>query len=456
MSLIQPSPPPLLSDEHERDPYETYRILREGYPVHHDDSTDIWLVSRMADLRMLFKRKDVTSENYEFQIGQFHGRTLIEMEGKEHAAHRRLLSPFLRSTGLEEFVPKIRAAAASIIVPVAQREAARVSKSLLGSIVQRESEAVAAGAQPHGEFDLVSEFTAVYPITVTREMLGVPDEMHDTMMRWYRNIADAISNLEGAQEPYDRGMQTREEIREYLMPLIQERRSDGGRDLISLVARADDGGLRLTDEEICAFTSLVIVAGGETTDSAIASMFKLLIEHPEQLEAVWNDRRLIRDAFAEQLRFAPPVHMILRIAAADVEVNGVRIPKGAKIGMVLAAANRDEAKFKAPDEFDIFRDDNNTDRAFRASADHISFADGRHFCVGNLLAREEVEIATNVILDNMSGPPRFADGFEANETGIWFRAPHRLQIAFDPVPAGTSSMGDARSSATPKSVEEDP
>jgi cytochrome P450 len=98
MSTVKPLPPTILSDEHERNPYETYRILREHYPVHHDKSTDIWLVSRMADLRALFTRKDITSENYEFQIGQFHGRTLIEMEGKEHSAHRRLLSPFLQST----------------------------------------------------------------------------------------------------------------------------------------------------------------------------------------------------------------------------------------------------------------------------------------------------------------------------------------------------------------------
>jgi pulcherriminic acid synthase len=124
--------------------------------------------------------------------------------------------------------------------------------------------------------------------------------------------------------------------------------------------------------------------------------------------------------------------MILRIAAADINIDGVRIPQGSKIGCVLAAANRDEAKFQDPDSFDIFREDNDTQRAFRASADHIAFADGRHFCVGNSLAREEVEIATNVILDAMTGPPRFAPGFEAEETGVWFRAPHRLEIAFDP------------------------
>jgi cytochrome P450 len=141
------------------------------------------------------------------------------------------------------------------------------------------------GAAPASQrvIELVSDFTAIYPITVTRKMLGVPESMHDTIVRWYQNIADAISNLEGAQDPHDRGMQTREELRAYFMPLIPERRKGDGEDLVSLVSRADVGGLKLTDEEICAFISLVIVAGGETTDSALASMFKLLIEHPDQL-----------------------------------------------------------------------------------------------------------------------------------------------------------------------------
>jgi cytochrome P450 len=429
VSAARPAPPLLLSDEHEANPYETYRILRDHYPVHYDESTDIWLISRMADLRVLFKNKDITSENYKFQIGQFHGRTLIEMEGKEHTAHRKLLSPFLHSGGLEDFVPRIRVAAETCLVPVVQREAANVSKDVVGGIVER-SRATGDGGKVG--FDLVSEFTEIYPITVTREMLGVPEDMHEIVVRWYESIADAISNLEGADEPYQRGMETREELREYFMPLIAERRQGDGQDLISLVARADVGGKRLTDEEICAFISLVIVAGGETTDSAIASIFKLLLENPDQMEAVRNDRRLVLDAFAEQLRYAPPVHMILRIAAADIEVHGQTIPAGSKLGMVLAAANRDETKFADPDRFDIHREDNNTDRAFRASADHISFADGRHFCVGNALAREEVDIAMNVILDHAAGPIECAPGFKPSETGIWFRAPQRLDIEFEP------------------------
>jgi cytochrome P450 len=428
MSVANQMPPAILSDEHEQDPYATYRLLREHHPVHFDESTNIWLISRMADMRPLFKHPDIRSDNYEVQIGQFHGRTLIEMEGKEHTAHRRLLSPFLQSSGLQNFVPKIRAAAGSIMTPVVQREAARTSKDLMQSVTAN----AASGDTATCEFDLVSEFTSIYPITVTRNMLNVPDEMHDDVVRWYEAIADAISNLAGAQEPYDRAMVTRQELRDYFMPLIAERRKGDANDLVSLVARADVGGLRLTDEEICAFLSLVIVAGGETTDSAIASLFRLLVAHPDQFAAVYEDRNLVLDAFAEQLRIAPPVHIVLRVSHADIEVQGTRIPSGSTIGLVVASGNRDDSVFRDPDAFDIFRTDNDTGRAFRSSADHISFADGRHFCVGNALAREEVEIATNVILDAMAGPPRLADGFVAGEQGVWFRAPHELRLAFQP------------------------
>jgi cytochrome P450 len=420
------SPPPILSDEHEADPYATYGLLRRDHPIWFDESTNLWIVSRMEDLRTLFKHPGIDSANYEVQIGQFHGRTLIEMEGKEHTAHRRLLSPFLHSSGLEDFMPRIRGAAMGIMTPIVQREAAKVSKELIAKAKDSVDEDGAC------HIELVSEFTSVYPITVTREMLGVPDDMQETVVRWYENIADAISNMAGDQGIHDRAMQTREELRAYFMPIIAERRGGEGADLISMVAQAEIAGLKLTDAEICAFLSLVIVAGGETTDSAIANMFRLLIQHPDQLQEVYDDRRLIRDAFAEQLRIAPPVHITLRHSAVDVEIGGVTIPADSMIGMCLASGNRDESVFENPDQFDLHREDNNTDRAFRASADHIAFADGRHFCVGNSLAREEVEIAANVILDAMDGPPWLTPGYEAKEVGHWFRAPADLHLSFNP------------------------
>ena len=121
-------------------------------------------------------------------------------------------------------------------------------------------------------------------------------------------------------------------------------------------------------------------------------MFVNLIANPDQLEAVYADRSLVTDAFAETLRFAPPVHMIMRQAVVDVELQGVVIPAGSTITCMLGAANRDPRKFADPDRFDIFRSDNDTRRAFTAAADHVGFINGRHFCVGAMLARTEVEL----------------------------------------------------------------
>jgi pulcherriminic acid synthase len=160
-------------------------------------------------------------------------------------------------------------------------------------------------------------------------------------------------------------------------------------------------------------------------------MFAQLIANPDQLQAVYEDRSLVTDAFAETLRFAPPVHMIMRQAEVDVELQGIVIPAGSTITCMLGAANRDPRKFADPDTFDIFRTDNDTSKAFTASADHLAFIDGRHFCVGAMLARNEVDSATNHLLDHMKDL-RLRDGFTPVEEGIFTRAPNHLEVTFVP------------------------
>jgi pulcherriminic acid synthase len=221
-------------------------------------------------------------------------------------------------------------------------------------------------------------------------------------------------------------------VAEYFLPIIRERRSGDGKDLISLLAQAEVDGQQLSDDAIRAFVSLILIAGGETTDTGTANLFHHLMTHPEQLEAVYEDRSLIPDALAESLRFTPPVQMILRVPGADIEVSGGTIPARSTVACLLAAGDRDPRKFERPDEFDIFRRDNDTARAFRASADHLTFGDGRHFCAGAKLAEIEMTIATNLILDQMTGPPRFPDGFVPEEHGVWFRGPECLLLEFDP------------------------
>ena len=124
--------------------------------------------------------------------------------------------------------------------------------------------------------------------------------------------------------------------------------------------------------------------------------------------------------------------MIMRQPGADLDVEGETIPAGSTVTCLLAAANRDPRKFENPERFDMFRKDNSIDRAYRASADHLSFVDGRHFCVGAMLAKTEIEIGLSYLLDRMSDI-RFADGFSPVEEGVFTRAPERLKISFVPV-----------------------
>lgn len=416
MSVSIPSPPDILSPEHADDPYATYRTLLKHYPVLFHEPTSSWLVSRHADQRDLFKSSKISSENYEWQLEPVHGRTILQMEGREHTAHRRLLNPFFHGNGLERFRATV----------------AENARLLAEPFIEREARAVAAGERARGHVDLVKEFTLHFPINVIEDMLAIPKQDTAEFERWYVSIMAFLSNLSGDEEVTQAGLRTKQELDDYFFPIIQQRRDGGGEDLISRFGRADVEGTRLSDQEIRAFISLMLTAGGETTDRALASLFKNLIEHPDQLRAVSEDRALLADAFAETLRYSPPVHMIMRQATETVAVGGVEIPAKATITCLIAAGNRDPEKFAQPDRFDIFRKDNSTEKAFSGAADHLAFAAGRHYCVGAMLAQQEVEVGANYLLDHMADLT-FKDGSTPLERGIFTRAPEQLEIAFTPV-----------------------
>jgi pulcherriminic acid synthase len=428
---VSPQIPDVMSPEYGQNLLEVYQRLLEEEPVHYDESIDAWLVSRHEDIRTVFRHPEITSDNYEWQFEEVHGRTILQMYGREHSQNRRLLNPFLTGAGLDSFTPVLERTIAAALAPLIAREFERSARDLLFPIMERERAAVSSGRRGAARFDLLLEFSRLYPIAATREMLGIPHEHHDDIQRWYLVMGGNISNLDRQEDPIELGRQVRKEVAEYFLPLIQERRGQGGKDLISLLADAEVDGQRLADEDIRAFISLILIAGGETTDTGTANLFRHLMMHPAQMQAVYEDRSLILDAIAESLRLTPPVQMILRVPNVELELQGVKIPARANVACVLGAGNRDPRKFGRPNEFDIYRTDNSTDRAFRASADHLTFGDSRHFCAGAMLAKNEMTIATNMVFDQMTGPPRFPAGFAPEEHGVWFRGPHTLPIEFD-------------------------
>ena len=158
-----------------------------------------------------------------------------------------------------------------------------------------------------------------------------------------------------------------------------------------------------------------------------------LIANPDQLAAVRADRSLIDAAFAETLRHSPPVQMIMRQPAEDVEMQGVTIPAGATVTCMIAAANRDPRHYDEPDRFDISRTDLSVSKAFSGAANHVGFCLGRHFCVGAMLAKTEVEIAANQLLDAMDDIA--FDGEAPAPTGVFTRAPSSMPLTFTPTGA---------------------
>ncbi|MEU8732431.1 cytochrome P450 [Streptomyces tendae] len=399
--------PDILSPEFAENPYPAYRTMRDSAPLIRHEATQSWIVSRYEDVERVFKDRggQFTTENYDWQIEPVHGRTILQLSGREHAVRRALVAPAFRGTDLQErFLP----------------------------VIERNSRELIDTFRHTGRADLVADYATRFPVNVIADMLGLDKADHDRFHGWYTSVIAFLGNLSGDQEVAAAGARTRTEFAEYMIPVIRERRENPGDDLLSTLCAAEVDGVRMSDEDIKAFCSLLLAAGGETTDKAIAGIFANLLAHPEQLAAVREDRSLIPRAFAETLRYTPPVHMIMRQTATDVTLSGGTIPAGATVTCLIGAANRDESRYRDPDRFDIMRDDLTTTTAFSAAADHLAFALGRHFCVGALLAKAEVETGVGQLLDALPDL-RTQEGFEVVERGVFTRGPQSLPVRFTPV-----------------------
>jgi cytochrome P450 len=396
----------ILSPEFAEDPYATYQVMLDDHPLLWHEPMQSYIISRYEDVARAFREPVFTSNNYEWQLEPVHGGpTIVQMSGREHAVRRALVAPAFRGNELQRK-----------FLPVIERNAAELIDKFRHS----------------GQADLVTDFARRFPINVIVDMLGLNRDDHARFQRWYGNIIDFLGNLSQDPEIAAAGLRTATELADYMIPVIAERRDNLGDDLLSTLCTAEVDGTTMSDQDIKSFVSLLLAAGGETTDKAIASMFKNLLEHPDQLAAVRENRDLIPQAFAETLRYSPPVHMIMRQPDNDVEVSGGTLPAGVTVTCLIGAANRDPRRFANPDTFDIFRTDLPTTTAFSAAASHLAFALGRHFCVGAMLAKTEVEVATNQLLDAMPDL-RVAQGAVLTEQGVFTRGPASVPVRFTPV-----------------------
>ncbi len=327
-----------------------------------------------------------SSSGYADVMGLVMGRTILEMDEPDHHAYRSLIQQAFTRKAMERWE-------SDLVVGVVDE--------LIDGFIDR------------GRAELVKELFFPFPVNVIAGLLGLPRADLPKFHRWTVELISVSINM-------DMALGASKKLEEYLLGYVQQRRTDPGNDMISVLAQADHDGQRLTDAEIISFCRLLLPAGAETTYRSSANLTTGLLNHPDQLAALHADRSLLPQAIEEGLRWEPPLLTILRTATEDTEIAGRPVPRGAMLVVNMGAANHDEQRWDRADDFDILR----------KPAPHISFASGPHMCLGMHLARMETKVVMNRLLDRLPDLRADPDAEAPYITGMTFRAPPRLDVLF--------------------------
>jgi len=371
------------------DPYTAYARLRREEPVPFLDLPlqPGYFVTRYDDVVRVLKDAALFSSHANARgIGMVMGKTILEMDGKEHTQHRNIVSLAFVPSALKGDLPS---------------KIARIAHTMVDRFAA------------DGEAELVAQFTRTFPLRVIADLIGVPIADYETFKRWSLDVISFADNP-------GRGFESAAKLVDYLRPIVELRHREPCGDLMSVLTHSEVDGHRLQDEEIFGFLRLLLPAGSDTTYRLLGNMLYALMTHPQQLEAVRADRAKITWAIDETLRWESPVQLAAREATTATEIAGVEIPAGGHLLTALGSANRDEQHYAEPQRFDIERH----------PTDHVAFGFGRHFCLGSHLARLEATTAMNILLDRLPGL-RLVEAETTKIVGLAFRSPNRLPVQFD-------------------------
>jgi len=375
-------------------PYPVWARAREECPVvptagMMGSEATTYQVTRWEDVEHVLRDGETFSSSINAEhIGQFMGDLILAMDGKEHRSYRNLVATAFRASQLERWDDEL-------IRPTIQ--------ALLDEIA------------PLGRADLVRDVTARYPVRVICGIVGVPLEDSARFHQW----AEQINT--GPLHP-DVGMAASRAMREYLEPLVAQRREEHQGDLLSDLAHAEVDGERLSDERLYGFLRLLLPAGAETTFRVMGNALTALLTHPDLMARVRADRKLMPALIEETLRWETSVTQVSRVATRDTEVAGCPIPAGSPVAVLTASANHDGTRYDDPEEFDV-------DRPTQV---HMAFGTGQHQCLGMHLARLELSVGLEAILDRLPNLRLDPDAPAPVIQGLAFRGPTALPVLFDP------------------------
>jgi cytochrome P450 len=362
--------------EFRSDPFPFWDLLRENYPVWRHPASGLFLITRYRDVVDVFSDSERWSNRYYAKsLGAVFGPTMLQMDGHDHVVRRTIVAPEVVGKRLGGYRDLIERNAIELVDHLRRKRSA----------------------------DLVADFTTWLPVNVIVDMLGMPKDGLPLFHGWYQAMMAGLTHLDPAAR--QRGIDAHRALAAYTEPIIAHRMMHPGDDFISKILHAECDGERLSLVEVQAFISLMLTAGGETTDKALANLWANLLTNPEQLELVRRDPTNFDPAFSETMRHSFPVLSQIRTAVVDVEMCGVGIPAGSVVSISIGSANNDPDVFRDPRRFDLRRTDLWLAKELRKGYDdgerfgHLGFGLGKHFCLGYEMARAEAVIGSQVLLE---------------------------------------------------------
>lgn len=345
-----------------RDPYPHYAALRATGPVvQHPFLLSMWLVVGFDEVLAVLNDPTTFSSaglGAAQQAGVLPAATMLTSDPPDHERLRSVVAKAFTPRSVAALEPRVRAVVRQMLQPLADG----------------------------GPFELVSGLSSPLPALMIAELLGVAAADIPEFVAWSAAIIAAVNPLTGAAAQSE-ATAASVSLQAYFAREAGRRRATPADDLVGRIVVANDDG-RLSEVEMLASCVLLLLGGNETTTNLITNTALALARHPDERKRVVADPALLPTAIEETLRYDPPVQGNARVTTRDVDLAGQTIPQGALITALLAAANRDPARFDDPDRFDVGRDPN----------PHLSFSRGIHFCLGASLARLEARIAIEELL----------------------------------------------------------